>query len=341
MSVAGSTSMRAAVVSTLPATFVHLLDVPVPMPGPADAILRIEACGICGTDLHILEGRSYAPSLPFVLGHEPVGVVVETGPEAHDWLGRRATITLFTGCGACPQCRVGDERLCTRLVSITGVLGEWGAYATYVRVHAPQLVEVPAALDPLSAAGLVDAGATAANSVRHALTRRPERALVLGAGPIGHLSAELLRHAGVPVSLVEPHPTRLQAIAALGYDVAAELDVEHAGADVVVDCTGAPAAVGPGLEMLGPRGLYLLAGYSRVPDVDFAVLARKEATLQGIRSGSRADLESILDLAAAGLIRLPETVTWPLEQVNEALAALRAGEVPGKAVVVPDQRGTL
>jgi alcohol dehydrogenase, propanol-preferring len=332
--------MRAAVVSTLPATQLELADVPIPVPGPADVLVRVEACGICGTDLHILDGHSYAPTLPFVLGHEPVGVVVEAGEEARDWLGLRVTITLFTGCGTCRQCLAGDERLCPRLVAITGVLGEWGAYATHVRVHARQLVEVPAALDPVSAAGLVDAGATAANSVRHALTRRPDRAVVLGAGPIGHLSAELLRHADVPVQVVEPHPVRGDAIADLGYEVAAELGPEHCGTDVIVDCSGAPSAVVPALDALGPRGLFLLAGYSRVPDVDFAVVARKEATIQGIRSGSRADLESILDLAAAGLLRLPDVITWGLEDVNDAIAALRAGQVPGKAVIVPVQEGT-
>lgn len=334
---AATATMSAAIISEIPAVELESGRVPVPtVEADDDLILRVEACGICGTDLHILAGESYRPATPFVLGHEPVGTVVAAGADAQEWLGRRILITLFTGCGSCAQCLNGDERLCRALVSITGVLAAWGGYAEYVRVHARQALEVPDELDDLAAASLVDCGATAANSVRVALDRSPRQVLVLGAGPIGFMCAELLRVSGVPVQVVQPSALRREALAGIGHDVVATIDDAVLPADVVIDCAGVPSVVGPGVQALTPRGMYLLAGYSRVPEMDLGAVARKEATLRGIRSGHREDLAWIVSLAAAGTIRLPEITAWPLSEANAALGALRERRVPGKAVIVPD-----
>lgn len=352
-------TMAAAVAAAIPAERLEMAELPRPtVEADDDVILRVQACGICGTDLHILAGQSYRPATPFVLGHEPVGVVVDAGPAAARWVGRRATMTLFTGEGSCPTCRAGDERLCPDLVSITGVLGVWGAYAEYVRVHARQLVEVPADLSAPEAASLVDSGATAANAVRVALTRSPNGAgragrracgprptppagspgvLVLGAGPIGHLCAELLRVHSAPVRVVEPSPLRRQALERIGHHVVDSIDAAGTGFDAVIDCTGVPAVMAPGLRALGPRGRYVLAGYARVPELDFAVVAQREIEIRGVRSGRREDLESLIALAADRRIQLPEIAEWRLSEANDALDALRGGRVPGKAVVVPDR----
>lgn len=331
--------MTAAVVSALPSKHLELVVAPRPaVEAGDDVILRVDACGVCGTDLHILSGESYRPRLPFTLGHEPVGVAVDAGADARDWLGRRATITLFTGCGRCRSCLDGDERLCPNLRSITGVMDADGAYAEYVRVHARQLVAVPDDLTGPQVASLVDSGATAANSVRVAMARHPRRTLVVGAGPIGYLCAELLAERGAPFQVIEPNPVRRSAVAALGHDAVESFDAVTSPADVVIDCTGAPAAVAAGIDALGPRGRYVLAGYSRVPEVDFGEVSHKEAELRGIRSGRREDLESLLTLASQGRVQLPELSLWRLSDVNDALDALRAGAVPGKAIIVPDAR---
>jgi alcohol dehydrogenase, propanol-preferring len=330
-------TMFAAVVRNIPAVALEIARVPVPtVEADDDLVLRVEACGICGTDLHILAGESYRPVTPFVLGHEPLGTVVATGANAREWLGRRIAITLFTGCGICAQCLNGDERLCPELVSITGVLGVWGGYAEFARVHARQALEVPATLGTLEAASLVDCGATAANSVRVALEQGPRRVLVLGAGPIGFMCAELLRVSNVPVQVVQPSLLRREALRKIGHDVVASIDDASLPADVVIDCAGTPSVVAPGVRALAPRGMYLLAGYSRVPEMDLGAVARKEATIRGIRSGHRQDLAWITNLATSGAIRLPEITAWPLSEANAALAALRDRRVPGKAIIVPD-----
>jgi 2-desacetyl-2-hydroxyethyl bacteriochlorophyllide A dehydrogenase len=332
--------MSAAVLANLPAKGLELQVRPVPVPErDDDVVLRVDACGVCGTDLHILKGESYRPDLPFTLGHEPVGVVVASGANVETaWIGRRATITLFTGDGTCPACLAGDERLCPHLQSITGVLGVDGAYAEFFRVHASQLVEVPESLSGPEVASLVDSGATAANSARVALEAGPAQVLVVGAGPIGFLAAEMLQADGVVHQVVESNELRRARLAALGHTVVGSFDEVAGQSDVVVDCTGVPDVVAPGVAALTPHGLYVLAGYARVPDFDFGEVSHKEATIRGVRSGRREDLELLISLVASHKVRLPEITTWPLSEVNVALEALRTGAVPGKAVIIPDRQ---
>jgi NAD+-dependent secondary alcohol dehydrogenase Adh1 len=332
----GDTQMTAAVLRSLPAAHLDVTKVPAPaVTRPDEIVLQVEACGICGTDLHIMEGRSYKPELPFVLGHEPVGVVVDAGADAAGWLGKRVTITLFTGDGTCAECRAGDERLCSHVVSDTGVFGEWGGYAERLKVHAAQALEAPPELTGPQVASLVDAGATAANSVRVAMARRPERVLILGAGPIGLISAEMLRALGVSVQMTQRSPRRRRVAAEWGYDIVETIAQTDGPFDAVIDCTGSPDVFNDGVAALGPRGAYVLAGYAVVPNADFGEVSHKEATIHGIRSGSRTDLATVLDMAARGDVRLPDITTWPLTEINTALDALRGRQVEGKAVIVP------
>jgi len=328
--------MTAAVLRTLPADHLEISTVLAPtVHRDDDVVLHVEACGICGTDIHIMSGQSYMPDLPFVLGHEPVGTVVDAGAAARHWLGKRVTITLFTGCGVCPRCLAGDERLCPNVVSDTGVFNAWGAYATYVLVNAAQLVPVPDELTSPEAASLVDAGATAVNSARVALATAPTNVLILGAGPIGHLCAEMLAARGVPVHVVQRSAARRAAIAALGHATSASVEEAPGPFDVVIDCTGVAAVFAGGVAALGPQGTYVLAGYARVPEVDFGEVSHKEVVIRGIRSGRREDLVTAMDLAASRRIRLPELTCWPLPEINDALAVVRSRTV-AKAIIVPE-----
>ncbi len=330
-------AMRAALVRTLPALELSIETVATPRAiGPEDLLVRLSACGICGTDLHILAGHSYRPALPFVLGHEPVGIVVEAGQRAGDrWLGRRVTLTLFTGCGECRECDRGQERICANLRSITGVLAAWGGYAEYMVINAAQAVEVPDALSDLEVACLVDGGATAANAVRVALESSPRRVVVVGAGPIGFVAAEMLRDRRVEVEVVQSSDPRRSMVRAAGYQTYARLPELTAMPDVIIDCSGDPSVTVQSMEALAPGGTYVAAGYAIVPSFDLARVARKELTLRGVRSGSRADLVEVMDLAAAGRIRLPPITAWPLTEINDALTALRERRVAGKAVISP------
>jgi alcohol dehydrogenase, propanol-preferring len=333
--------MRAAVVRTLPSLEPELTDIATPDPVSGELLVRVEACGICGTDLHILAGESYRPTLPFVLGHEGVGVVVAAGsPEDEHWIGQRVTTTLFEGAGGdCDLCRTGNgpclsgnERLCPTIRSVIGISQRNGAFAEFVAVRASLAIPVPDSLASPAAAALVDAGATAVNTVEATAFEGTAPLVVIGAGPVGFFVAELLRRDGRELVVVEPQTGRREAAQALGHRVVATIDEADPG-PCVVECSGAPEAIAPALDLLLPRGLLVLAGYSTVPHMDLAPIARKELSIRGVRSGSTPHLQRALTLAADGEIRIPALSLWPLEQMGDALAALRAGAVEGKAVI--------
>jgi D-arabinose 1-dehydrogenase-like Zn-dependent alcohol dehydrogenase len=337
------TGVKAAVLNELPATTLTISDVPVPPLANADHILlRVHACGICGTDVHIMAGGSYAPQLPFVLGHEPVGIVEDaSATPGRAWIGRRVAITLFTPgdkvCWGCDTddgpCSRGDERLCGNMSEITGTYNAWGAFADYVRVHEHQLVEAPGELSDAEVASLVDAGATAFNATRQALAHAASAVVVLGAGPVGLLVAEALRLHDIEPTLVDTSSKRADAARALGYDVSSDLATVVGHFDCAIDCTGAQEAVAWAAKALAPRGLIVVVGYTTVAAFDFAPIARKELRILGVRSGSRQDLVDALTAAAERRIHLPAIESWPLVDINAAFHALRAGEVAGKAVI--------
>jgi NAD+-dependent secondary alcohol dehydrogenase Adh1 len=327
--------MKAALLRQIPATHLDVTDVPdAAIRQPDELLVRVEACGICGTDPHLMEGGSFHPDLPFILGHEPAGTVVDVGsPALAPWLGTRVTATIFVGCGHCPLCRTDAERLCPRMQAVTGLVGAHGAYAEYLVIRAAQAVALPAALSSAAAAGLADAGPTAVNAVAAGCVRGPATSVVVGGGAVGFLCAELLRRAGHQLIVVETNDLRRSALARLGHTVAGALDAVDGTPDLVIDCAAAPEVVPWALDRLAPRGVFVAVGFQTVPQLALIPVVRKEIALFGVRSGSRADLLRILDLAATGRIRLPEVTTWPLAAINEALAALRGGALAGKAVI--------
>ena len=222
-------------------------------------------------------------------------------------------------------------------ISITGVLGVWGGYADYVRVHARQVVGVPDALIRRRWPRWSTAGRLRRTAFASRWRANPAVSSSWGAGPIGFLCAELLRAAGVPVQVIQlGSRLRREALARLGHDVVASFEEALQPADVVIDCAGTPAVRRARCERARTAWPVPPAGYARVPEMDFAAVARKEVRIQGIRSGRRQDLVSIIDGAASREIRLPEITRWPLSAANDAVAALRDRQVGGKAVLIPD-----
>jgi len=298
-----------------------------------EALVSIEACGVCGTDLHILAGGSYRPDTPFVLGHEPVGRVADDYKERGIAAGQLVTMTIFEGCGQCEFCRLGDERLCPRLQSIVGVYRRWGGFAEQLRVPLAQLVPVPSGMSADVAASLVDAGTTAANAARVVAGIAPSTVLVLGGGPVGLLTAELIRRDGQQPIVVEPNHLRQSELERRGFSTSDGIrNVMDVHVDCIVDCVGVAEVVGESLNLLEAHGTLVVVGYTK-STVDFSFIARKELRIYGIRSGNRTDLETILELVGAGSIEAPPVATYELGNINQALNALRAGELQGKAVV--------
>jgi alcohol dehydrogenase len=216
---------------------------------------------------------------------------------------------------------------------VTGVVGANGGFAERLVVRTTQVIRVPEALPNLAAASLVDAGATAANCVRASSGSAASITVVLGGGPVGFLAAELLRMDGRPILVVESNDRRRDALSRLGHDVVERADALDVRPGNVIDAAGDPSLVRWALDALEPQGKYVLAGYGTVDSLDFAPAARKELRVLGVRSGRREDLERVMLLASREQIHVPEAQCWALGDVDDALRALRAGEVAGKAVI--------
>jgi threonine dehydrogenase-like Zn-dependent dehydrogenase len=157
--------------------------------------------------------------------------------------------------------------------------------------------------------------------------------VVVGGGPVGFFAAELLHDAGRECVVVQPSAARREALAVLGHHVVEGLSEVSGRPAAVIDAAGAPEVLPWALDALLPQGVYVAAGYGPVDGLDLGPAARKELLVRGVRSGRRDDLVAIMGLVADGRVRVPPLSTWPLEAINEALAALRGRRVPGKAVI--------
>jgi D-arabinose 1-dehydrogenase-like Zn-dependent alcohol dehydrogenase len=145
----------------------------------------------------------------------------------------------------------------------------------------------------------------------------------------------MLRDQGIGTEIVQSSEPRRSMVRAAGYQTTAKLEGLTQVPDVIIDCAGNPQVTAESIETLAPAGIYIAAGYATVPSFELPHVSRKELTLRGVRSGSRADLVHVMDLAASGRIRLPPIQTWPLTNINDALDALRERHVSGKAVISP------
>lgn len=331
--------MRAAVVSTS-TSGIELLDVPDPVPGPGDVVVDVAACGLCGTDLHVATG-DYAPlRLPVVVGHEFAGVISAVGPGVPDRVvGDRVAVDPSLYCGRCEYCAIGRDNLCTD----GGGLGTTadGAFAERVRVRADGCYLVPTHVD-LETAALAEPLACAVHGLDLLPRRMADHYLVYGAGTMGLLVATLSTHAGAgSVSVVDSNEDRLVTAEAMGFSVATgagDLPRSTEGWQVVIDCTGAPAAIEDAMTRVRRGGTYLQFGVTSM-DVEVPVspfrLFRDEITIIGSRAIFRSFGRAV-DLLAAGVFDTSKLVShrFSLDQLDEALDLARSG-AHGKILIRP------
>lgn len=326
-------TMRAALLVDRPAHELSLRVMERPEPAQDDdVVVAVEACGVCGTDLHIMDGQAYRPELPFVLGHEIVGRVVVPAQSPRQEL---VAIWPFRGCGSCLLCAQGKGQLCSAQVSVTGVRGACGGFAEYVVVKRDQLVAVPDGIGASAAAAVVDAGTTALNAVEALPERSAGLHVVVGGGPVGFCVAELLGSDERAVLVVERQAMRRRLGEERGFAVAAELDAVPEAPSVVIDCGGGDAltwAVGA----LRPQGIAVVVAYRAIDRFDTTEISRKELTVRGVRSGSVEQLRRTLGLAARGAIGAFPLREWALAEVSEALVAARAGDPAKPVIIIPD-----
>ncbi len=323
---------------------VRVEEVPEPAARPGEVVVRVAACGLCGSDLHeYLDGPLYIPrgphpltgqAPPVTLGHEFCGQVVEVGPEVSAVrVGERVAVNPCLRCGTCPWCRRGQPNHCARLGSLG--LSRDGALAPLAAVPAYGCHPLPAAVGD-EAGALVEPLAVALHACRRARLTGEEHVAVIGAGPIGLLLVQVLRQrVRGRVAVVEPREARRRLARALGADVAvdpraqdpvavvAELS-EGERAGVAFECVGSAGAFETAFRVTGKGGRVVVVGLvpERVPAHLLGLVAHEKEIV-----GSSAyvdEFQEAFDLLAAGRVRAAPLVTGRIGLADAVAAGLEA-----------------
>ncbi|MET7995678.1 zinc-dependent alcohol dehydrogenase family protein [Amycolatopsis sp. NPDC005232] len=320
--------MRAAIVDR-PGE-IRVGDVPDPKPGERQVVVKVGACGICGTDLHIADGHFPPTPYPIVPGHEFAGEIVELGADVPgEWkIGDRVAVDPSLYCGYCTPCRSGHGNLCANWNATGDTVN--GAFAEYVAVPADTCHKMPDSMTWEQGA-LVEPVSCAVHGVRRIGVEADERFLVVGAGTMGLIMQQLLQRAGAEVTVVDRNASRLPRATSLGATAVAEdvsaLDGELY--DAAVDCTGAAPAIESAFDALRRGGRLLVFGVApaeaRVALSPFRIY-NDEITIVGSMAVLNS-YASALDLVAKGFIDTEALITdtLPLEQYPDALAKMRGG----------------
>jgi len=332
-----------------------LADVDEPAPGEEEILVRVEAAGLCHSDLHLLAAKpdDLPFPTPFTLGHEIAGRVAATGPAVSGMTtGDRVVVYGPWGCGQCQRCSVGRENYCDRRAELSwaGVgLGRDGGMADYVLVPSARYLEPIGDLDPAHAAPLSDAGLTPYHAIRQCQPSLGEGSTVavIGIGGLGHLAVQLLRamtparvfavdvreealaladRYGAHLSTrMSPDTGRVLRAASGGYGVDAVLD--FAGTDATLDLAARCLRTDGDLVVVGSgRGQLAIRKPGPIPPGSRVSLPFW---------GTRPQLAEVIALGRSGALRV-EVERFPLSAAQEAVALLAAGKLQGRAVLIPD-----
>ncbi|WP_299035348.1 alcohol dehydrogenase catalytic domain-containing protein [uncultured Pseudokineococcus sp.] len=343
--------MRAARLTATgsPRDVVEVVDVDDPRPGPGEVLVRVGATGVCATELHFLDGLLPAPRFPVTLGHEVAGTVEAVGEgvagSARPWaVGDRVAVHYLHSCGDCRPCRAGRENLCAAPRGMLAFASD-GGFAELLVVPARSLARVPDGLALVDAAPVTCSVTTALHAAAVADVRAEQVVVVHGTGGVGLALVQVLRRRGARVVAVARSAARREAALGLGAewavdpaagDVGEQVQRLTGGADLVVELVGTQSTGEQSLRALAPGGAVLYVGYSAesLTVSPLALVVGEHRVLTAV-SCTMAELELGLDLVARGEVRVLVDRTVPLEELPDVLDALAAGEVVGRAVVVP------
>lgn len=305
---------------------------------PGEVRIAVAYVGICGTDLHVFHGdMDGRVSKPATIGHEMSGTIIDLGLGVEGWsIGDAVTVMPLVWDGTCPACRAGNQHICQHLDFIG--IDSPGALQQYWNVPASTLVKLPAGVS-LRDAALVEPVAVAVHDVRRSELGDGDKAVVIGAGPIGVLIATVAAAAGADVVITEIDPARRAAAAGLGLATLDPSSVDQtawveewtggAGADVVFEVSGSAAAVQGATSLVKVRGtLVVVAIHSQPRPLDLHRVFWRELRILGARVYERRDFERAAELVAEGTMPVEELVTGivPLTEVQSAFGVLEAGQ---------------
>ncbi len=322
-----------------------LEDVPRPVPEENELLIKLEACGVCHSDLHVADGDwpqfTAITKKPVIPGHEIVGRVIERGGGVREWqTGDRVGLPwIYWTCGECEFCREGNENLCVKQ-KITGVTVD-GGFAEFVKAPASHVVKIPDGLASVDAAPLFCAGLTVYRSLKQARVSSGQRLAIFGIGGLGHLAVQIGRELGAEITAIDVSEEKLDLARSLGaahsLNAASTNVVKEVRArsrfHVALVTSAAKAAYDMAFSCLRPTGTLLVVG---LPPENICfppiLMAAGEVRIQASAVGTREDLREVLAMASQGKISCHVTAC-PLAQINQVLDQLRHGQVSGRIVV--------
>jgi NAD+-dependent secondary alcohol dehydrogenase Adh1 len=301
--------------------------------GPLDVVVKIGAAGLCRTDLHIQEGQWAEKSqvkLPYTPGHENAGWVHEVGPAVTNVeVGDTVIVHPYISCGLCRFCRAGDDMHCLN-GSFPGIDRD-GGFAEYLLTSARSVVKLDPSLHPKDIAALADAGLTAIHAVKKAIPvlGAGTRAVVIGAGGLGHIGIQCLKaYTPTEIIVIDPSEQALALAGEMGADHTIKVDGSQVDAvKELTDGLGAEAII----DFVGEKGAI---GYGENIDIPTIDVISREISFIGCLVGTYVDLQDLMTLTAQGKVTL-HTSTYPLDAINDAMADLDQGRLQGRGILVP------
>jgi 2-desacetyl-2-hydroxyethyl bacteriochlorophyllide A dehydrogenase len=345
MVVSMNRTMKAAVLEQ----FNHDLtirEIPIPVPGPGEVLIKVRASGLCGTDLHIQEGRLPTVKVPYVPGHETAGEVWELGEGVTGFeKGDRVIVAIDILCNTCRFCTTGRGNLCFRLIRLG--FERNGGHEEYMVAPAANLLKIGNHVPFEKAAVIPDAVACMYHAIKNkGQVRATDRICILGLGGLGFQGIQIAKHFGAEVFCTSRNDEKLEIAKEYGADHVINTSRENlydavrditSGemCDVVFDNIGIGSSIQTSLDICRPGGKVIMVGYTE--DIFHAELqstALKEKEIIGIRGSNRRDLVETIRLVEKGVIDPFIYKTYTLDEINIAMEDLKKGKSLGRTVIV-------
>jgi propanol-preferring alcohol dehydrogenase len=316
-----------------------------PTPPEGWALVKVRSAGVCGTDLHFLEGLLPPGKTPMTLGHEIAGDVAET-PEGSGFRpGDRVSVYNLMNCGSCQYCRKGRDELCSEAMGQIGFTHD-GGFAEYVSVPVRNLIPLPAEVSYADGAVLACSGLSAVHAVKLSGIGLMDTVVVNGMGGVGLMVAQVAKLTGARVIAIADSEEKARLAHSVGIEETIVISeyknlpdeirkkTDGHGADAFFELVGTSTTTTAGLQALAKTGVFTIIGYTKDHiDVNPLWMVIGELRLIASVAGARKDLEDVLLLAKQGRIRTVIQSQMPLDNVNEAIALIRNRKSLGRNVI--------